>query len=78
MINHLSVNDRSALIERNLKIAGRYRGIAICRETEFCSNLTFKIGFSVVYGSALMDDAINTNNRVDTDSTLIKLLCYLF
>jgi hypothetical protein len=72
--NNLSVDDRSALMERNLKTAGGYSGIIICRDAEFCSSLTFKIGFSLVYGSVLMDDAIKTNNRADPDNTLIKLL----
>jgi hypothetical protein len=70
----LTLNDRSALMERNIKNAGGYSGIVICRDSEFCSSSTFKIGFSSVYGLTIMDNAIKINNRADHDSTLIKLL----
>jgi len=71
---NLSLNDRSALIERNIKNAGGYSGIVLSRDSEFCSSSIFKIGFSSVYGSTIMNNALKINNRADNDSTLIKLL----
>ena len=71
---NLSSNDQVALFERNIKSLGGYSSIVIGRETDFCSNETFSMGFSSVYGSPIMDDVVRLNIRAHNDSTLIKLL----
>lgn len=71
---NLSYDDKSELIERNIKTTGGYNGTLACRDADFCSSFAFKIGFSSVYGPYMTEYALRINNQTDNDSTLIKLL----
>ncbi|CAF4488423.1 unnamed protein product, partial [Rotaria sp. Silwood2] len=70
----LSLNDQSALIERNLRNVGGYSGIVISRDADVHSSPIFKTGFPLIYGSKVMNDAIKIYENADNDGTLIKLL----
>ncbi|CAF3459227.1 unnamed protein product [Rotaria socialis] len=70
----LPLNDRSMLIERNMRNIGGYSGIVLSRDADVHSSPIFKIGFPEIYGSQVMDDAIKIYKNTDQDSTLVKLL----
>jgi hypothetical protein len=70
----LSANDRSILIERNIKNVGGYSGIVMCRDADVYSSPTFKMGFPSIYGPMITDDAVGIFQRTDNDGSLIKLL----
>ncbi|CAF3494171.1 unnamed protein product [Rotaria sp. Silwood1] len=71
---NLSLNDQSALIERNLRNIGGYSGIVISRDADIHSSPIFKIGFPLIYGSKVMEDAMKIYEKTDSDGTLVKLL----
>lgn len=69
----LSLSDRSALIERNMRSVGGYSGIVLSRDADVHSSPVFKIGFPSIYGAQLTDEAIRIYKNTDHDGTLIKL-----
>ncbi len=57
----LSLNDQLALIETNIQNVDGYSEIVIHHDVQFCSSSTFKIGFSSVDRTIIIEDAfINT------------------
>lgn len=70
----LSLSDRSLLIERNIRNIGGHCGIIINRDADVNSSSIFKVGFPLVYGQRLMDQAVYFERKTDHDATLIKLL----
>ncbi|UJR32773.1 hypothetical protein I4U23_020233 [Adineta vaga] len=69
----LSINDRSILIERNMKSTCGFIGISIFRETDAYHSVAFKFGFPAIYGSIVMEEGLKIYERIDNDGTLIKL-----
>ncbi|CAF2087338.1 unnamed protein product [Rotaria magnacalcarata] len=70
----LPLNDRSTLIERNMRNIGGYSGIILSRDADVHSSPIFKIGFPEIYGTQVTDDAIKIYKNTDQDNTLVKLL----
>jgi hypothetical protein len=70
----LSCHDRIALMERNVQRSGGYSGIIIARHVDLNSSSVFKVGFPLIYGSSIADEAVRIDQTTDSDGTLVKLL----
>ena len=70
----LSSHDRVTLMERNVQRAGNCCGILISRDVDLYNNSIFRVGFPLIYGSRIMDDAVRIHQSIDSDGTLLKLL----
>jgi hypothetical protein len=68
----LSLNDRSVLIDGNLKNTCGFSGIGIFRDSDVYYSVAFKVGFPSIYGPAFMNEGLRIYERTDNDTTLIK------
>lgn len=70
----LSSHDRITLMERNVQRTGGYSGILISRHVDLNNSSVFKVGFPLIYGASIADEAIRIDQKTDSDGTLVKLL----
>jgi len=74
----LTINEQTSLLERNLySIIGFYSTLFF-RNTGIFQNVKYMEAFTTIYGSEMMLLAKNVNERLDPDSTLIKLILIVF
>ncbi|CAF1056899.1 unnamed protein product [Rotaria sordida] len=70
----LTLNEKTSLIERNLHGIIGFSEISFFRNTGILYNSSCLKAFTTVYGSDMMLTAKKLNERLDPDSTLIKLI----
>lgn len=66
--------EQCELMDRNLVYVGAFNAILVFRDAEVPFSTAFKNGFPSIYGTNVVDDAVNVAHRTDKDVTLIKLL----
>lgn len=74
----LTINEKTSLCERNLNGVTGFYSTLFFRNTGILSNIKYMEAFASVYGSELMSILKSTNDRLDPDSTLIKLILIVF
>ena len=71
---NMSINDQSALIERNIRCVGGFSGILVFREADVCNNPYYHHASVAAYGTKLTNEATRIVTHADNDGTLIKLM----
>ncbi len=74
----LTINEQTSLFERNLHGIIGFYSILFFRNTNILHNIKCMEAFTTIYGSEMMLLAKNVNDRLDPDSTLIKLILIIF
>jgi hypothetical protein len=71
---NMSINDQSALVERNIRCVGGFSGILVMRETDVCADPYYRNASISAYGTELTNQATRIVSHADIDGTLIKLM----
>lgn len=71
---NMSINDQSALVERNIRCVGGFSGILVLRDADVCTNPYYHNASISTYGSELTHQVTRIVSHADIDGTLIKLM----
>jgi len=69
----LSLNDQTALVQRNIRSVGGLGGTLILRETDIYNNPYYCNGSLAAFGSRIINQAIKIINQADINGLLLKL-----